>query len=113
MVIRSGRVVAPPDSRHAKLNVIPQPDNLSMKAYEFPAKLNAVGSLDIPEAILKNLSTEQEMRVIVLVTEQADDPEPKADELEFSSDRFRQSWQQAMTGQTLPLSQLWEGVDVD
>ncbi|MBE9122338.1 hypothetical protein IQ269_16390 [Tychonema sp. LEGE 07199] len=26
---------------------------------------------------------------------------------------FRQSWQQAMTGQTLPLSQLWEGIDVD
>ena len=32
---------------------------------------------------------------------------------EFSADSFRNSWQQAMTGQTLPLSQLWEGIDVD
>jgi len=31
----------------------------------------------------------------------------------FSAERFRESWQQAMTGQTLPLSQLWEGIDVD
>ncbi len=32
---------------------------------------------------------------------------------DFSAASFRQSWQQAMTGQTLPLSQLWEGIDVD
>jgi hypothetical protein len=84
-----------------------------MKAYEFPAKLNAAGILEIPEAVLKNLSTEQEMRVIVLVSEQTDETESIDDELGFSIDRFRQSWQQAITGQTLPLSQLWEGVDVD
>jgi len=84
-----------------------------MKAYEFPAKLNAAGSLEIPEAVLRNLSAEQEMRVIVLVSEQSDDTEPTAEELQFSGDRFRQSWHQATTGQTLPLSQLWEGVDVD
>ncbi|MGB3267962.1 MAG: hypothetical protein WBA89_28920 [Microcoleus sp.] len=32
---------------------------------------------------------------------------------DFSAANFGQSWQQAMTGQTLPLSQLWEGIDVD
>ncbi len=32
---------------------------------------------------------------------------------EFSAESFRNSWQQAMTGQTLPLSQLWEGIEVD
>lgn len=32
---------------------------------------------------------------------------------DFSAESFRESWQQAMTGQTLPLSQLWEGIDVD
>ncbi|MGL5061570.1 MAG: hypothetical protein ACRC62_16500 [Microcoleus sp.] len=31
----------------------------------------------------------------------------------FCAESFRESWQQAMTGQTLPLSQLWEGIDVD
>jgi len=32
---------------------------------------------------------------------------------DFSADSFRDSWQQAMTGQTLPLSQLWEGADAN
>jgi hypothetical protein len=26
---------------------------------------------------------------------------------------FRQGWQEAMTGQTHPLSELWEGVDAE
>lgn len=32
---------------------------------------------------------------------------------EFSAASFQQSWEQAITGQTLPLSQLWEGIDVE
>lgn len=32
---------------------------------------------------------------------------------DFSVESFRNSWQQAVTGRTLPLSQLWEGIDVD
>jgi hypothetical protein len=32
---------------------------------------------------------------------------------EFSVERFSISWQQAQTGQTLPLSQIWEGVEDD
>ena len=35
------------------------------------------------------------------------------DDVEFSPERFRTSWQQAVTGQTLPLSQLWEDVGGD
>ena len=35
------------------------------------------------------------------------------EDTDFSSLRFRQSWQEAVTRQTLPLSQLWEGIDVD
>ena len=35
---------------------------------------------------------------------------PEAD-TDFSAERFRTSWQQAVTGQTLPLSQLWEGIE--
>ena len=31
----------------------------------------------------------------------------------FSPERFRRSWEQAMTGQTLPLSALWEDDDVE
>ena len=35
------------------------------------------------------------------------------DDLGFSADRFRASWQQAVAGNTLPLSQLWESSEVD
>jgi hypothetical protein len=35
------------------------------------------------------------------------------DDLGFSADRFRESWKQAVAGNTLPLSQLWEGSEVD
>ena len=34
-------------------------------------------------------------------------------DLGFSADRFQDSWKQAVAGNTLPLSQLWEGSEVD
>jgi hypothetical protein len=45
--------------------------------------------------------------------------EPKTPEkledgnIAFSAERFSVSWQQAQTGQTLPLSQIWEGIEDD
>ena len=38
---------------------------------------------------------------------------PEDDNTDFSAESFRKSWQQAVTGKTLPISQLWEGIDVD
>ncbi|NEQ65830.1 MAG: hypothetical protein F6K21_10080 [Symploca sp. SIO2D2] len=35
------------------------------------------------------------------------------DNTDFSADSFRKSWPQAVTGQTLPVSQIWEGIDLD
>ncbi|HEY9796885.1 MAG TPA: HEPN domain-containing protein [Leptolyngbyaceae cyanobacterium] len=35
------------------------------------------------------------------------------DELESAGESFRQGWYEAMTGKTLPVSQLWEGIDAD
>ncbi|MGA7937664.1 MAG: hypothetical protein WCA35_29210 [Kovacikia sp.] len=56
-----------------------------------------------------------EVRVIVLVEEVLEVAElVKGEEEEgFSATSFRKSWQQAVKGQTLPLSQLWEGINVD
>jgi hypothetical protein len=86
-----------------------------MKAYEFPSKLNSEGNLEIPEAVLQHLSTEQEIKIIVLVSEPSESSEqPESDnDLGFSATSFQESWKQANNGQTLPLSQLWEGIDVD
>ncbi|NEO42989.1 MAG: hypothetical protein F6K55_02075 [Moorea sp. SIO4A3] len=38
---------------------------------------------------------------------------PEGDNTDFSAESFRKSWQQAVTGQTLPISQIWEGIDID
>jgi hypothetical protein len=86
-----------------------------MKAYEFPSKLNSEGNLEIPEAVLQHLSTEQEIKIIVLVSEPSESSEqPESDnDLGFSATSFQESWKQANNEQTLPLSQLWEGIDVD
>jgi hypothetical protein len=43
------------------------------------------------------------VRAIVLPEEQPQSPE----------DSFRQGWYEAITGQTIPLSELWEGIDAE
>ena len=35
------------------------------------------------------------------------------DDTDFSAASFHKSWEEAVTGKTLPLSQLWEDIDVD
>ncbi|WP_228042364.1 MULTISPECIES: hypothetical protein [unclassified Tychonema] len=43
------------------------------------------------------------VRVIVL----AEEP------LKSAEDCFRQGWKEAMTGETVPLSELWQGIDAE
>ncbi len=33
--------------------------------------------------------------------------------LKPAADSFRQGWQEALSGQTLPLSELWQGLDAE
>ena len=33
--------------------------------------------------------------------------------LKSAKESFRQGWHEAMTGQTIPLSELWEGIDAE
>lgn len=81
-----------------------------MKAYELNAKVNADGELEIPKLPL-HLQQDAVVRIIVLVNES--DAADELDETGFSAQSFQKSWQQAVKGDTLPLSQLWEGIDVD
>lgn len=67
-------------------------------------------SLSLAEQLelLKTLST------IIQKTHSLETQSPSEEEnTDFSAESFRKSWQQAVIGQTLPLSRLWEGVDVD
>ena len=45
-----------------------------MKAYEFPGKITADGQLDIPAGFSEQLPRGQEIRVLLLVPETAEDP---------------------------------------
>ncbi|MCT7948780.1 hypothetical protein NG798_03170 [Ancylothrix sp. C2] len=47
----------------------------------------------------------QRVRVIVLQNEE--------ESIKSAEESFRQGWYEAMTGQTIPLSELWEGIDAE
>jgi hypothetical protein len=52
--------------------------------------------------------SEQDLIAALILEELQED-----DDLGFTADRFRDSWKQAVAGNTPPLSQLWEGSEVD
>lgn len=79
-----------------------------MKEIEVMGTVNEQGqlSLDQPLTITKNTR----VRVIVLLTE---NEEVQDEVLESPEESFRQGWYDAMIGNTLPVSQLWQGIDAD
>jgi hypothetical protein len=60
-------------------------------------------------AQLKTLPINKQDSIAALILEELQDN----DDLGFNADRFRESWKQALAGNTLPLSQLWEISEVD
>ena len=79
-----------------------------MKEIEVMGTVNEQGqlSLDQPLTITKNTR----VRVIVVLTE---NEEVQDEVLESPEESFRQGWYDAMIGNTLPISQLWQGIDAD
>jgi hypothetical protein len=65
----------------------------------------------LEEAIaqLKTRPISEQDSIAALILEELQDN----DDLGFSADRFEKSWKQAVEGNTLPLSQLWEDSEVD
>jgi hypothetical protein len=61
----------------------------------------------IAELKTRPISEQDSIAALILEELRADD------DLGFSADRFRKSWKQAVAGNTLPLSQLWENSEVD
>ena len=78
-----------------------------MKALKVMATIDEQGqlSLDDPLMIDKNSRVE----VIVLIPEEEAQDTSQAEVLAD----FRQAWHEAMAGQTIPISQLWEGLKYD
>jgi hypothetical protein len=80
-----------------------------MKAIEVTGTVDAEGQLSLDRPLAVNSQTR--VRVIVLFSEITD--EADEDILKPAVESFRQGWKEAMTGQRLPISQLWEGIDAD
>jgi hypothetical protein len=79
-----------------------------MKAIETTATLTEHGHLTLDEPL--TFTHPNRVRVIVLISE---DEESEDDSLETIREGIYQGWQEALTGKTHPVSQLWEGMDVD
>jgi hypothetical protein len=79
-----------------------------MKAIETNATLTEHGQLTLDEPL--NFTHPSRVRVIVLVPE---DEDPQEDSIETIREGLYQGWQEAIAGKTRPVSQLWDGMDVD
>jgi len=77
-----------------------------MKEFKAMATIDDQGQIKLDSPLLSNKNSRVE--IIVLIPESAEDFTKE----ELISD-FRQAWHEAMTGQTIPLSQLWEGIEND
>jgi hypothetical protein len=79
-----------------------------MKAIETTATPTENGQLTLDEPLYLNHTSH--VRVIILIPE---DEETEDDSIETIREGLYQGWQEAITGKTHPVSQLWEGMDVN
>jgi hypothetical protein len=78
-----------------------------MKAIETTATLTENSQLTLNKPL--TLAHNSRVRVIVLVSEEGPDDTP----IEEIRESIYRGWQDALAGRTKPVSQLWEGLDVD
>ncbi|MEH2116429.1 type II toxin-antitoxin system RelN family antitoxin [Nostoc sp.] len=85
-----------------------------MKAIEVTGRIDSQGNLVLDEPIQGNTYPHQ-VRVIVLVPEQAEAEEVDPDDtpVEEIKASLRRALQQAKTGQTRPISELWDRIDAE
>ena len=80
-----------------------------MKAIETTATLTENGQLTLDEPL--TIACNSRVRVIVLIAEPEDNPDDTA--IADIREGLYQGWQDILAGRTKPVSQLWEGIDVD
>jgi hypothetical protein len=81
-----------------------------MKAIETTATINEKGQLTLDQT-LENTKP-QRVRVIVLMSEEEEN-NPDETPTSIVIEGIRQGLQEALSGQTIPLSEMWEGIDVE
>jgi len=79
-----------------------------MKAIKVMATIDEQGQLTLDSPLITDKNSRVE--VIVLIPEKAEIEEEDKPKEEILED-FRQAWHEAMTGQTIPVAQLWEELE--
>lgn len=80
-----------------------------MRAIEVSGRIDEQGHLYVDEPI--DSTSHSRVRVIVLFPETEEDPDDES--IESIKESLRQSLREAKSGQRLPLSQMWEGIDAE
>jgi hypothetical protein len=81
-----------------------------MKAIETTATINESGELTLDHNL--DVTKPQRVRVVVLMMEE-DEEDPDETPTEIAIEGIRQGLHEALTGQTIPLAQMWEGIDAE
>lgn len=81
-----------------------------MEALKVMATIDEQGQLTLDHSLLTDKNSRVE--VIVLIPEASEAEEEEQSKTALLHD-FRQAWHEAMTGQTIPVAQLWEGLESD
>ena len=84
-----------------------------MKAFEVTGTIDEKGQLLLDRPL--TLNTPGPVRIIVLFEEPIDEAEDDPDDTTVAEVKasLRRALQQAKAGQRIPLSQMWEGIDVE
>lgn len=84
-----------------------------MKAVEVTGVVDEQGNLSLYEPV--PLMAQGTVRVIILYPEQTEESEQDPDDtsVEDIKASLRRALQQATSGQRIPLSQMWEGIDAE
>jgi hypothetical protein len=81
-----------------------------MKAIETTATINEIGQLTLDKSL--TVTKPQHVRVIILMTED-DESDPGETPDEVIIEGIVQGLREAFTGKTIPLSEMWEGIDAE
>lgn len=81
-----------------------------MKAIETTATINEKGELTLDKSL--EVTKPQRVRIIVLLSEE-DEIDPDDTPIEIVIEGIQQGLHQALTGQTIPLSEMWEGINAE
>jgi hypothetical protein len=85
-----------------------------MRAVEVTGVVDEQGNLFLHEPV-PLMAQETAVRVIILYPEQTEESEQDPDDtsVEDIKSSLRRALQQATSGQRIPLSQMWEGIDAE